>query len=170
MFGKKMKAALTAGLLSGFAGKGVLEDTQKIGDVTNKTTKSKGDGTAYHDEWWAGEQTSAGQELLTIKAGNKHRVYSRVYAGWHASGAELRSLDTSEEQLKGFLLLALRELGTRTRLDSGCGFKNTGYVDWYYAYKIVKNDVQAGISLGQETISYKKKVVHVHYFITNGIH
>jgi len=155
---KEIAKGFTQGLLGGFAGKGHVHDAKRGGIVDGKASHVKVDGGQYHDEWFTGERTGGGQEVLVLG----DQKYTRVYTGGSPDRKALEELGVSEKDVSYYLVEKLDQLGEKTRLFEDC----TPEPDdkWQYAYRVTDRFEEIGTLTGIETIHFDSVRVHVHAF------
>lgn len=91
-----------------------------------------------------------------------------MYGGGCPDDAVLQRLGISENQVSAYLKKSLLDLQDKTRLFENCLPEAEG--DWDYAYVVDLQDAKdIPFFRGTETISYKKHIVHIHYFILSPV-
>ena len=156
---KEIEHGLTQGLLGGFAGEGHLHATSRGGIVEGKASYVPLEDGVYHDEWFTGERSGGGQELLRV--GDK--LYTRVYAGGASNEAFLDHLGLTVDDVNNYLIEKLKVLGDRTRLFKDCSPQDDG--KWRYDYKITQVFGNSGTTTSVESIHYDNMRVFVHAFV-----
>jgi len=156
---KEIEHGLTQGLLGGFAGEGHLHATSRGGIVDGKSVHIPVDGGEYHDEWFTGERTGGGQEVLAIG----DQKFTRVYAGGASNEAFLDHLGLKVDDVNNYLVDKLKSLGERTRLFKDCVPQPDG--KWQYSYKIKDVFGNSGTTTSVESILYDNMRVFVHAFV-----
>lgn len=116
----------------------------------------------YHDEW-AARQNGGGQELLETPDGKK---WTRVYAGGSLDEKSLSKLGINGEQVSEKIKYFLGKLGDKTRFD----FEVTDSDgDWFYTYKLDREEREIPLIVGCERIEYKGTLVFTHEIINSPV-
>lgn len=159
---KDIESGLTRGLTTGYAGENKPKNVMRKGFLGKKSDVTI-DAGYYHDEWFTGERTGGGQELLYVNG----KKFTRLYAGGTPDTKLLDFLGVTEDEVSKYLKEKILELGDRTRLFENCTPKPDGL--WQYKYKITGQDEHIGLTTGMETIDFSGSIVHAHAFILSPI-
>jgi hypothetical protein len=148
---------LTEGLLKGYGGaiKGVATDRAGFSVMSIHSEDQNG---RYHDEY-AAHVSGGGQELVDTST----EKYTRVYAGGTIPVEKLTELGLTLEQVIGYLIKKITELGNQTRLHQPVSPAADG--DWKYQYEILDELNNIPMTVGKESIFYQEILVFVHVFI-----
>ena len=153
---KEVKKALTKGLIAGYAGKlGRKTKLRNCFNVNYSRYVDAASNTVYHDEWIA-NRVGGGQELVEVG----DSALTRVYAGGTISIEGLESLGLSKKDVTNYLKKKILDLKEKTRLLEDCKPKPDG--NWQYSYQIIDNETNIPLTIGKETITYKRELVFVH--------
>ena len=147
--------ALTTGLLAGYGGKTQFTKISR-GGFKLSSSHFENDQIVYHDEWVNG----GGQEL--VKVGGES--FTRVYAGGIAKNID--QIPLTEKEIISFLISQIQKLGESTRLFSDCRRLDD---EWLYEYKIITQDTDINLTVGQESIRYKNELVFRHIFVLSPV-
>lgn len=152
----KIEKALTDGLAKGYA---LAEPTpvtrEKFRGLSTDVQFPKG---SYHDEWF-GRESGGGQELVQVEG----HQYTRLYAGGTVSQEKLAQLGITSEDVIGYLMQKIQELGPRTRLHRNCIPRSDK--KWQYLYEIMRQNRALEITNARERILFKGTLVHEHSFM-----
>lgn len=161
MISPKTTKQLTAGLLSGYGGKTVFENILR-GTLSGKSSVLTGPDGTYIDQWFTGESTGGGQELVETPAG---RV-TRLYAGGTLPPEKLNELGLEEKTVLGKLVYFINEAGEKTRLSEGYSASSE---KWKYKYRIIETIPELDLTIAMETITYGDTAVFTHAFLISPI-
>jgi len=159
----KIKQALTDGLLKGYAGSGTIEPINRADFIGKSCRQILTDNSIYNDEWFVPTHLGGGQELVKTDEGS----FTRLYAGGSPSQEFLNKLGITVQDVEGYLIRKVSELGGKTRLDEDCVPDADG--DWKYEYKIWETDPNIPITVAVESILFKGIRVHIHPFILSPV-
>ncbi len=156
---KAVEVGLTEGLLTGYAGK-TSQPVQRGEAFSGQASHiSLPEGGVYHDEWFTGDYSGGGQELVEVD-GVK---YTRLYGGGTPPPSILENIGLTVKDVGRYLVTKISELGDQTRLFKDCTPKPDG--DWQYKYLITSTNTAIEVTTATESIDYKGQVVHIHPFI-----
>jgi len=153
---QKTDNLLVQGLSYGFAGKTKAKKVTRASFILDSSHLNVGN-SVYHDEWFA-DRAGGGQEI--VKVGSEK--FTRVYAGGTIPKKDLVKLGTNNDEVMNFLKKQIVENGKSIRLYhdfTSCAG------NWNYSYKVVYKNISIPLTLGQEIISYKGKLVFEHIFV-----
>lgn len=155
------KKILAKGLLEGYVGKTVRGSVTRAG-FELATSGYEGPEGKYRDEW-AADFNGGGQELAVTPRGEKT---TRVYAGGTLSKEELGKMGLTKKDVIGKLVLFIKQLGDKTRLDEEAeAFEG----DWKYTYQVLRKVEEIPLVLGAEEIRYKNSLVFIHFHVLSPI-
>lgn len=156
---KDIEKGFTGGLLGGYAGEGHTHTVKRGGIIEGKASHVPLEDGVYHDEWFTGERSGGGQEVLAIG----DQKFTRVYAGGASNEAFLDHLGLTVDDVNGYLVDKLKALGDRTRLFKDCVPQPDG--KWQYSYKVTDVFGNSGTTTSVESIHYNNMRVFVHAFV-----
>lgn len=153
-------AALTTGLLSGYAGKTVFTQLQRAG-FDFESSHLETEALLYHDEWLNGHN-GGGQEL--VRSGKEKAT--RLYAGGVVAAEKLAKLGITGKEIIDFLVSVISENPGQTRLHSPFSVQKE---NWSYVYEILDTSESIDLTIAKETIFYNEEIVFVHGFLLSPI-
>lgn len=158
---KKIKVILAKGLGEGYVGKSVRGKVIRAG-FTLETSDYQGSEGKYHDEW-AAHQNGGGQELVEGADGEQA---TRVYAGGSLEEEKLKEMGLTGKDVIGKLVLFVKRLGDKTRLDEDA---ESTEGEWTYSYKVMKSVKEIPVDVGEEAIRFRGNLVFVHFHINSPV-
>ena len=156
----KIKKLLGVGLSGGY-GKNNYGKISRAG-FDLESSDYQGDEGKYHDEW-AAHRNGGGQELVRTADG---KIWTRIYAGGTPDEDLLVSFGTNSKEVGEKIQYFLRAVGTKSRFDEDF---NLDEGDWSYSYKVMVDNKEINVILGEEQIKYNGKVVFAHYLINSPV-
>jgi hypothetical protein len=152
-----IQKGLTAGLLSGYAGKSQFSEVIRGIFPLKQSHVEEGD-LIYHDEWLDAKK-GGGQEIIQVGDAR----FTRLYAGGVIHEDELKRIGITEDQVITFLIETIQREKENTRLFQDCCPKTQGR--WSYSYTIIQTIESISLTIGVERINVDGNEVFMHAFL-----
>lgn len=153
----------TKGLNEGYSGGTECQTVYRGPFQLKASSYISPNGDVYRDEWIA-DRTGGGQELILLASGKKA---TRLYAGGVIFLEKLAKLRLTKQDVTSKLKRFINEASGRTRLHDDYGPVKDG--DWIYRYAILEQYPEVAITVGLESIIFRRQIMFVHGFLLTSV-